>query len=85
MYFLKATHIFKLILYDDDILLTKVFIYVLCNDIVSSTCYVSSKGRLIDIYLKIFWKECNTKSEVQNVPRSYEKHHNSRPQKGNIM
>jgi len=85
MYFFKASHIFKLILYDDDILLTKASIYVLCNDIVSSTYYVSSRGRLINIYSKIFWKECNTKSEVQNVPRSYEKHHNSRPQKGDIM
>jgi len=60
MYFFKATYIFKLILYDDDILLMKAFIYVLCNDIVSSTYYVSSNGRLINIYLKVFWKECNT-------------------------
>jgi len=56
MYFFKAIHISKLILYDDDILLTKAFIYVLCNNIVSSTYYVSSKGRLKNIYLKIFWK-----------------------------
>ena len=84
MYFFKAIHISKLILYDDDILLTKAFIYVLCYDIVCSTYYVSSKGRFINIYLEIFWKECNSKSEVQNVPRCYEKHHNSRHQKGDI-
>jgi len=48
----------------------KAFIYVLCNDIVTSKYYVSSNGRLINIYLKVFWKEGNTESEVQNVPRS---------------
>ena len=35
--FFKVSYVFQLILYDNDILLMKAFISVLCNDSVSST------------------------------------------------
>jgi hypothetical protein len=57
--FLKVTYVFRLILYNDDIILIEAFIYVLYKDSITSTYYVSSNGKMINTYLKVLWKESN--------------------------